>query len=52
MAHTIVCLGCERALDAASNMLRRHASQMNTALSSLRNTFLASINFWKGNELS
>jgi hypothetical protein len=36
MPPTIVCLSCERALDVASNALRRHASLMNTAFDSVR----------------
>ena len=36
MLHTIVCLGCERVLDEASNALRRHASEMHTAFDFVR----------------
>jgi len=36
MPHTIVCLGCEGALDEASNALRRHASLMNKTFDRVR----------------
>jgi len=36
MLQTIICLGCGRVLDQASNAIRRHAKLMNTALGYVR----------------